>query len=270
MRVMMNVYDLPTSDFMSMPVIAIHPDAELVEAERQMEQTGVSCLAVVGARDELLGVISRTDILRVGRLRSQMGADAHLLTMPHQTVRQRMVADVVSVDPDTPLRAAAARMLEHRIHRVFVVDNGLAVGVLSTRDLMRAVMEERTQSPIGQWMSHPVIAVSATETLARATDRLGETHVRGVVVLEEEWPVGVFTQSEALGAADLDPMTPVEEVMSCALLCLPVGMPVFRAAAFAVETRARRVLAVEARELRGILSGLDMARVVADGTVARW
>ena len=93
--------------------------------------------------------------------------------------------------------------------------------------------------------------------------------MRGVVVLEEEWPVGVFTQSEALAAAHLDPSTPVEEVMSCALLCLPIGMPIHRAAAFAVETRARRVLAVEARDLRGILSGLDMARVVAGEPDAR-
>jgi hypothetical protein len=51
--------------------------------------------------------------------------------------------------------------------------------------------------------------------------------------------------------------------MSCALLCLPLKLPLFRAAAFALQTRARRILAVESREMRGIVSGLDMARAIA-------
>jgi CBS domain-containing protein len=108
-----------------------------------------------------------------------------------------------------------------------------------------------------------VLTVSATQGVGAAADLLQESRVRGLVVEDAEWPVGVFTQTEALAASKLDPTTPVEEVMSCALLCLPLKLPLFRAAAFALQTRARTILAVASRDLHGIVSGLDMARAVA-------
>jgi hypothetical protein len=50
--------------------------------------------------------------------------------------------------------------------------------------------------------------------------------------------------------------------MSYAMLCLDVRTPLYRAAAYAHATRARRVLAVEGRHLKGVLTGIDFARVV--------
>jgi len=90
-----------------------------------------------------------------------------------------------------------------------------------------------------------------------------EARVRALVVEDQEWPVGLFTQTEALLCASQDAGTKVEDAMSCALLCLPLNMPLFRAAALALETRARRILATANRDLHGILSGLDIARVIA-------
>lgn len=265
----MSTFDRPVSDFMSAPVATIHPDLSLQDAERRLEEGSYSCLAVTDPDGHLIGVLSRTDILRIGRLRAAMGEEAQLLKLPHQVVRGRMTRDVITADPTTPLSAAAAAMVQHHIHRVFVVQNSRPVGVLSTRDLMRAIVEARVADPISRWMSSPVMTIAATSTVGEATDVLQESRVRGLVVEDQEWPVGVFTQSEALAASSRDPSVPVEEVMSCALLCLPTNMPVFRAAAFGLETRARRILATQARQLHGILSGLDMARVVAGGHATR-
>jgi hypothetical protein len=75
--------------------------------------------------------------------------------------------------------------------------------------------------------------------------------------------VRIYTQREAPDAAALDRRRPVEEVMTCAMLCLPSRTPVHRAAALALETRARRLLAVSARALCRIARGLDIARLMA-------
>jgi CBS domain-containing protein len=83
------------------------------------------------------------------------------------------------------------------------------------------------------------------------------------VVDDDEWPVGTFTQAEGLGARGLPGDTPLEEAMSYAMLCLDVRTPLYRAAAHAHATRARRVLAVSEGRVRGILTGLDFARVAA-------
>jgi CBS domain-containing protein len=105
--------------------------------------------------------------------------------------------------------------------------------------------------------------VDASEAIGQATDLLLGARVHGLVVCEDDWPVGIYTQREALEAAALDRHRPVEEAMSCAMLCLPPRTPIHRAATLALETRARRLLAVSNRALRGIASGLDIARLIA-------
>lgn len=261
----MSRFHAPVSAYMSSPVFTLPATAVLEDAERMMEARSVSSLAVIDEQGALQGVLSRTDLLHIGRrlASSDPAAPAALLPLPPLTVRDAMVKDVVTVTPATPLSAACTRMLEHHIHRVFVVAAGAPVGVVSTRDVMRAVADERTPGALGQLMSRPVLTVEAGATVAEATDRLAQAHVRGLIVIDYEWPVGIFTQTEALQARDRPPTTPVDEVMNAALLCLPEGLPLFRAAGFALATRARRILAVEARQMRGVVSGVDFVRVVA-------
>jgi hypothetical protein len=52
--------------------------------------------------------------------------------------------------------------------------------------------------------------------VCRSPPRLEKAHVIGRVVVEDDWPVGLFTQREALDARDRERNTPVEEVMSAA------------------------------------------------------
>lgn len=263
MSAVQNPFLLPVSDFMVSPVASVHPDAALGDIERRLEQASFSCLAVVDVEGHLCGVVSRSDLLRIGRLRAAMAEDPHLLKMPHHTLRAHMTKDVVTADPGMTLQAVAKVMVQRHIHHVFIVEHNRPIGVLSTRDLMRAIVQARVADPIKRWMSSPVITVSATSPIGEAADLLQEARVRGLVVEDQEWPVGLFTQTEVLLSAARESTVPVEEVMSCALLCLPLNMPLFRAAALALETRARRILATASREIHGILSGLDMARVVA-------
>lgn len=259
----MTIFERPVSAFMSSPVKTILPDVSLAAAEQRLHESAHSCLAVVDDDGKLCGVLSRTDILRIGRLRAKMADDPHLLTLPHRSVRTMMTRHVVTVDPTTPLQAAALAMVQNHIHRVFIVQHGRPVGVVAAYDLMRVIVEARLADPILRWMSSPVVTINAAESVGVATDLLRDSQVHGLVVEDQEWPVGVFTQTEALLAATLDVNIRVEDVMSSALLCLPPKLPVFRAAAFARDMRARRILAVSSREFCGILSGLDIARIVA-------
>lgn len=263
MSAVQSPFSLAVADFMSSPVATIFPDASLQEVERRLDQASYSCLAVVDVEGHLCGVVSRSDLLRIGRLRAAMAEDSHLLVMPHHTLRSHMTKDVVTADPGMSLQSVATVMVQRHIHHVFIVEHNRPIGVLSTRDLMRAIVQARVADPIKRWMSSPVITVPATASIGEATDLLQEARVRGLVVEDQEWPVGLFTQTEGLLSASRDATTKVEDVMSCALLCLPLNMPLFRAAALALETRARRILATASREIHGILSGLDMARVIA-------
>jgi predicted transcriptional regulator len=111
-------------------------------------------------------------------------------------------------------------------------------------------------------MSAPVQTVEALETLSHATDRLNESRVAGLVVMEDGRPTGLFTQTEALQARDAPASTPVEEVMSYAMLCLDRSTRMHRAAAHALATRARRVVVVDRHHVCGVISGMDFARAL--------
>ncbi|MCS6899517.1 MAG: CBS domain-containing protein [Polyangiaceae bacterium] len=106
----------------------------------------------------------------------------------------------ICVTPHTTVAAAAVRMVAQRIHRVFVVDHGALHGVFSTRDILDAIQIHRTRAPISDSMSTPILTVDSTATILQATERLVDSGVSGLVVLEDELPVGSFTQVEALQA----------------------------------------------------------------------
>jgi CBS domain-containing protein len=174
-----------------------------------------------------------------------------------------MTHGVVAVPPGATMAEAAKLMVARRIHRIFVGAPDAIVGVISTHEMLHAIIDARVAAPLGAYMSAPVLTVQVTDPLWLATDGLGRTGVHGVVALEDGHPVGLFTQADALAARDARQDTPVGDVMDRALVALPAELRLHRAAAIAAETRARRVLALRGGEIAGILSGLDFTRAVA-------
>jgi CBS domain-containing protein len=154
-------------------------------------------------------------------------------------------------------------MCEHRVHRLFVIDGGQLVGVVSTLDLMTAVGEARVSGPISDIMSSPVFSVKAQQPISAAIERLEHARVSGLVVVDEDWPVGVFTQLEALQARDLPRDTRVDEVFDPSMLCLPAETKLYRAAAQARRLAARRIIVCRGPEAAGIVTGFDFAKLVA-------
>ena len=260
---------MPVSTFMTSPVVAIPETAPLAEAARLLRERGISCLAVTDSAGRPAGVLSRTDILRLGRAHARSAGVRALLVLPDRPVADAIRHEIVAVRPETPLADAAEIMVTRRFHRVFVIDRAELVGVLSTRDILPAVERTGIDVPIVDVMTSPAMSVPERVQLAAAADDLARARVRGLNVVDEEgWPVGIFTQAEALAAADLAADTPLEEVMSAGMLCLHVRTSLSRAAAHARETRARRVLAVEVNRVRGVLTGLDFARVASAAAAA--
>lgn len=258
----MSNFQIPLSLYMTAPALTAGADASLEEAFDRMTEARISSLPVVDADGQLVGLISRTDLLRVGRRESGSRADASTLAFPERSVSDEMTHGVHTVSPDDPVEEAAALMVQERIHRVVVTSDGQVRGVLSTRDLMRAIEEKQLGTPLADLMSSPVFTIRAEEPVSMAVDRLEKARVSGLVVVEDGWPVGLFTQIEALEARDAPRSTPVGDVMSPRLLTLSPRTRVFRAAAQAASTGVRRIVVQDGDRLAGILSGLDFAKVV--------
>ena len=244
------------------PVHTALANATLTEARDQLLQHNISSLPVLDG-GELVGVLSRSDLLRVGRRHAGARGRAALLTLPNRPVVEHMTQNVITVPVETPASEAARLMVQHGIHRVFTTRAGELAGVFSTRDIMVSVRDKKAKAPICESASTPIFTVKAEEPISLATERLEKARISGLLVVEDGWPVGVFTQAEALQSRDLERNTPVDEIMNPALVCLPEDTRMHRAAGHAIAMRVRRVVAVKQREAVGILTGLDFARFAA-------
>ncbi len=246
--------------YMSSPVHSIGTNENLEAANTLLSGLAISSLAVVEDDGSLAGVISMTDLIHVGRVQAGLSAKAALLILPNRPVAKLMTRDVATVPPNESISLAASKMVEGHFHRVFVEQDGRPVGVLSTKDIMLAIRDKRTTTPISRWMSSPAFTVRASEPISLATDRLERAHISGLIVVDDGWPVGLFSQREVLEARDCPRDTRVDEVMSSAMLVLDVDTPLYRAAAQAAELRVRRIIAVKHQSIEGILTGIDLAR----------
>jgi len=259
----------PVSEHMTASVVSVTEDTSLEEVVKTLLRLDISCVLVTkaaGGREAApAGVVSLTDLARVSRLEGGQHGPLRIMP-PDRCAKDIMQSPIVSVDAEADVSKAASIMLEHRVHRVFVRRGERIVGVFSTRDALRVVLFRRVETPLRAVMTTPVETIGIGDVIDDALAKLEATNLRGLVVLDGKAPVGVFTQMEAIRARALTPelrLRPVEEIMSYETLNLDADTPLYRAAGHAIATKVRRILALDGRTLAGIVTGYDLAHVLA-------
>lgn len=117
-------------------IIAISPDAPVIDAIRLMAERRVGALVVMeGAR--LAGILSERDYARKIVLQGRSSKDT--------PVRDIMTAEVITVRPEDSSDHCMQVVTDKRIRHLPVMQGGDVVGVLSIGDLVRAVIEEQKQ-----------------------------------------------------------------------------------------------------------------------------
>ncbi len=261
----MTHFHAPVGVYQHGPVLTVDTTTPISSVHAQLEERSISAVPVCRG-SEPVGVISRTDLLGKSLSRTKGSRRRIALDFPDLTAGEVMHPGIKTVTTETSVRAAAAMMVQGRIHRLFTTRDGVLDGVFGTREAMLAIVEARETTPIRSIMSEKAFTITTDATVEVATERLTRAHAHGLVVVDEEhWPVGLFTQRDALLARHEAATTSVESVMSHGMLCLHVTTPLFRAAAQAADTRARRVLVIEDKKVVGVVTGLDFARVAAHG-----
>ena len=113
-------------------IIAIGPEAPVIDAIRLMAERGIGALLVMqGAR--LAGILSERDYARKIVLQGRSSRDT--------PVRDIMTAEVVTVAPGDSIDHCMQLVTDRRIRNLPVVDGGEVIGVLSIGDLVKTVIE---------------------------------------------------------------------------------------------------------------------------------
>ncbi len=261
----MSEFDLPLTSHMVAPVNVLAPGERLASAAAKLRELGISALPVVDSRRRLIGVLERTDLLRVGRLRARQEAGESRFWWPELSVAECMQTTVPVAPPERSLRECAQRMLERGLHRLYVLGDDELLGVLSTRELMRAVQRAQLAIPVAALAAQPAESISAHAPLAVACGRLGASPARALLVLVEDEPVGVFARAELRACLEVDPEQPTGPYADTSLLVLPAELDASGAAERALEARARYIVTREPEDGYRIISGLSFASCICGG-----
>ena len=121
---------------MTEDIVTISPEASIKEAIELLLMQGISGLPVCDGDDRLVGVITEYALLAI----------AYDRKIQCDTVAQHMTTDILSVDIDDPINKAADLCIVHRVRRVPVLHNGQLAGLISRRDVLKALYE--SEAPV--------------------------------------------------------------------------------------------------------------------------
>jgi CBS domain-containing protein len=143
--------DYRVCDAMTQNPVQIGPEASLAEAEALFERHDFNALPVVNERNELVGVVTKLDLLRSFRFTEDHMFPPYQQVMA-EPVQQVMSTDVMTVTPRTPLTRVLESMVRTRSKSLPVVEDGRVVGMIAREDVLaalrRAVAGERATGPL--------------------------------------------------------------------------------------------------------------------------
>lgn len=122
-------------DIMHRKVVTVAPQTALAALRALLDEHGITGVPVVGPEGDLIGMVSRTDLARADPAATR--------------VESIMTPWVVCFEEDTPVDELARQMLVKHIHRVVITRQGRLAGIVSSMDLLRALLQTLHPKPDG-------------------------------------------------------------------------------------------------------------------------
>lgn len=154
------------------------------------------------------GIVTETDLLRWLSDLATPGTAAYALL--RTDVRGAMCGRVVSVAPDTPIGDLIDLFRRRRIRHVPVIEEGRLVGIVSDRDVRRALgwanirdmqAQEEGRMFEGPELAHQimktdVLTLAPTDSMRAALKLMLEKRIHSVPIVQDEHVVGMLTQTD--------------------------------------------------------------------------
>ena len=126
-------------DGMTQMVLTVGPGHTLREVARLMSERQIGAAAVLDPDGYGPGIITERDILHsVGAGHDPDG----------ERVGEHLTREVIFAAPDWSLEEAAAMMVHGGFRHLIVIEDGMAVGVLSVRDIVRCWTADGAVCPV--------------------------------------------------------------------------------------------------------------------------
>jgi len=127
---------------MTTNVVTLTTKDDLVTAEETFKKNRIRHIPIVSG-DTILGMLSYTDLMRISFADAIDDNEQDVDTMVYNmfSIEQVMVKDVISVPPNATVKEVAQFLAQKEFHALPVVDEGKLVGIVTTTDLIRYLLE---------------------------------------------------------------------------------------------------------------------------------
>lgn len=251
--------DRTIGELASRPVISVEAETPVIEALRLMSARRISCLAVV-LNAEPVGILTERDVVFAANW---------VIGQPALLVREVMSKPVLTAPCELSVFEAYRLFRENGIRHLLVLGEQMELtGIFTQTDLVRAFRQSIFSGihQVSELMSRKVRQVSPQTTARQALALMASHAISGIVVVEEDRPVGIFTERDAvrLVAAGVDlAALPVSVAMTAPVVTISAAASPTYAIDLMRDHNVRRLLAVdESGGVAGILTQTDLSRVL--------
>lgn len=149
---------LKVKDIMTMEIITVSPETEIVSAAKILLEKGINGLPVIDASGRLVGVLTQSDLVAQQKsipipsvftlmesfipLTSIKRIDKEVEKIAALTVKQAMTPNPVTVGPETDIADVAKLMVDKKYHTLPVMEGDKVVGIVGKEDVLKTLLSE--------------------------------------------------------------------------------------------------------------------------------
>lgn len=133
---------VPVSTIMTKEVVKLNITDTLTKAEGLFKKHRIRHIPVMTG-NKIIGILSYTDLLRISfadAIDDEEEVDATVYNM--FSVEQVMAKNLVSISPETTIKEAAEILASKEFHALPVVEGNLLVGIVTTTDLIKYLINQ--------------------------------------------------------------------------------------------------------------------------------
>lgn len=131
----------PISKIMTADVVTVNKTQSLKDVDKILEQKHIRHIPVVSG-DEVIGMISRTDLQKISFVNSFDGDNLTTAMYDALTIEQVMTKDLTTVASGDTIHDVAVTLSENEFHALPVVDDGKLAGIVTTTDLLKYLVDQ--------------------------------------------------------------------------------------------------------------------------------
>lgn len=143
-------------------------------------ENNIRRIVVIDKKGNFLGFLTQQDLL------NHLEEDIYRSTLQIKHIIEKR-GTIIGVSSPDSLRDILAKMIEHKISALAVMDGYRAIGIITEKDILRLAGKKISlKSPVHKYMSSPVITAVLDTTLVDVVKTMKSRNIRRVVVVNKD------------------------------------------------------------------------------------